>query len=89
MSKPNTQPTTADLTAKLQPIWERHFESGYVGLSGKTVGLRSRHMREFVEASVSSGRPKADAWRAAEECDASARVQAEHAQLMRGLGVAA
>lgn len=84
-----TDPQKTQLVADLEQLYQRHFEMGYTAFSGKTIGLRSRFMRLFVEAQMRSGTAKADAWKAAEECNRLAHQNADAAHMLKRLGVAA
>ena len=84
-----TDPQKAQLVNDLEQLYQRHFDMGYVAFSGKTIGLRSRFMRLFVEAQMRSGTTKADAWEAAKECNRLAHQNADAAHMLKRLGVAA
>lgn len=79
----------AELTAQLLALWQQNFKMGYAGPSSRTVGMRSRLTRQFVEAEMLTGALAPKAWADAKECDCIARQQADEAHLLAKLGVAA
>jgi hypothetical protein len=77
------------LVAKLQPLYREHFQRGNPGFMQHTIGLRSRAKRLHREELIAAGYTHQEAMESANQCDAVAYRNADHAQFMAQMGAVA